>query len=113
MDAGLMRLAVRNLLANALVHSPPETPVLVRVSDSDDPLALVIEVCDEGTGIAPDLRPRLFQRGARGMHAQTGHGLGLYIVRRVMEMHGGQVDQRNNQPSGSVFRLLIPQGYAP
>jgi signal transduction histidine kinase len=113
MDAGLMRLAVRNLLANALVHSPADTPVLLRVSDSDDPLALVIEVCDEGSGITADLQQRLFQRGARGPHSQTGHGLGLYIVRRVMEMHGGQVDQRDNQPRGTIFRMLLPQGLAP
>jgi len=113
MDASLMRLALRNLLANALVHSPADTPVTVRVSDSDDPLALVIEVCDEGSGIAADLRPRLFQRGARGTHSQTGHGLGLYIVRRVMEMHGGHIEQHDNQPRGTVFRMTIPQDLAP
>lgn len=113
MDASLMRLALRNLLSNALAHSPDDTPVTVHVSDSDDPLALVIEVCDEGSGIAADLRPRLFQRGARGTHSQTGHGLGLYIVRRVMEMHGGVVEQHDNQPRGTVFRMSIPQDLAP
>lgn len=113
MDASLMRLALRNLLANALSHSPADTSVTVHVSDSDDPLALVIEVRDEGSGIAADLRPRLFQRGARGKHSQTGHGLGLYIVRRVMEMHGGQIEQRDNLPRGTIFRMTIPQDLAP
>ncbi len=109
MDIGLVRLALRNLLGNALVYAPPETNVVLRISDSDDPLALVIEVIDCGPGIPPDLRPHLFERGTRGDSGLPGHGLGLFIVQRVMALHGGLVDLRPNTPQGSIFRLWLPQ----
>lgn len=109
MDMGLVRLALRNLLGNALAYSPPDTEVVLRVSDSDDPLALVLEVLDQGPGVPASLQPRLFERGARGDNGVPGHGLGLFIVRRVMVLHGGMVDLRPNTPQGSIFRLLLPQ----
>ena len=84
--------------------------MVLRVVDSDEPLALVFEVTDLGPGIAADLQPRLFERGARGSHGLPGHGIGLHVVRRVMELHGGSVDVRPNTPRGSVFRLWLPQG---
>jgi signal transduction histidine kinase len=115
MHPGLMRIALRNLLANALAYSPAEAPVTVRISDSDHPLALRIEVEDQGQGIPHDVMPRLFTRGARGQHdgRKPGHGLGLHIVRRVMELHGGGVSVTRTGPGGSVFVLTIPQDTGP
>lgn len=112
MDAGLMRLALRNLLSNALAYSPPDSPVVLRITDSDEPLALVFEVIDQGQGVDSALAARLFERGVRGDHGRLGHGLGLYVVRRVMELHGGSVDQRPNPEVGSTFRLLLLQDVA-
>lgn len=109
MDSGLMRLALRNVLVNALGYSPPGSAVVLRVTDSDEPLALVFEVLDNGPGVSNELRPRLFERGVRGQPQLPGHGIGLYVVRRVMELHGGSVDLRRNQPVGTVFRLFLPQ----
>lgn len=109
MDAGLMRLALRNLMSNALTYSSPGSPVVLRVSGLDEPLALLLEVLDRGPGIEPALAERLFERGVRGSHGGTGHGLGLYVVRRVMELHGGQVDLRPNPGGGTIFRLQLPQ----
>jgi signal transduction histidine kinase len=111
MHPGLMRIALRNLLSNALAYSPQDSPVKVRISDGEDPLALLIEVEDRGCGISPDVRPRLFTRGARGELARNehGHGLGLYIVRRVMELHQGTVTITHTGESGSCFQLMIPQ----
>ena len=112
MDMSLMRLALRNLLANALRYSPAELPVGVRIGDLDEPLALAIDVIDSGPGIPPALRNRLFQRAnrARGAHrASHGMGLGLYIVRRVMELHGGSVELLRDTPQGVTMRLVVPQ----
>ena len=64
MDMSLMRLALRNLLANALRYSPPGSPVETRLSDLDEPLAFVIDVVDVGPGIPEAELARLFQRGA-------------------------------------------------
>lgn len=111
MDMSLMRLALRNLLSNALKYSPPEGEVVVRLTDSDEPLALVIDVDDQGAGVGNKLLPKLFERGARGQSAggPSGHGLGLYIVRRVMELHSGRVELVRNGPDGVTMRLIIAQ----
>jgi signal transduction histidine kinase len=110
----LMRLALCNLLLNALAYSPSEAPVRLRILDSDEPLALVFEVIDEGEGIPPELLPTLFDRGTRGSNvgARAGAGLGLYIVRKVVELHGGSVAVEANRPRGSVMRVVLPQGVA-
>ena len=112
MDMGLLRLALRNLLANALRYSPPGSTVTLRVADSDQPLALVLDVIDQGGGIEPELLPRLFERGTRGRHpsGRASHGLGLYIVRRVLELQGGRAELVATGDRGTTMRLWIAQG---
>ena len=110
MDMSLMRLALRNLLSNALKFSPASSAVEVRIADSDHPLALVIDVTDSGGGIAPELLPHLFVRGVRGRESKSGHGLGLYIVRQVMSLHEGSVEVLRTGSQGTTFRLVVDQG---
>lgn len=112
LDVGLMRLALRNLLNNAVLYSVPGTTVTLRVTDSDDPLAIVFEVSDAGPGIPTELLPRIFERGTRGRHDVPGQGLGLYIVRVAMRLQGGSVDVRSS-PGGTTFTLAVPQGVDP
>lgn len=113
MDANLMRLALRNLLSNAVGFSPGGSPVVVRVSDSDHPLALVIDVIDQGGGIATHKVPQLFDRtGPGGGDPTRRRGLGLYIVGRVMALHGGSVVLERNGPHGVTMRLVIAQAVA-
>jgi signal transduction histidine kinase len=85
----------------------------VRVSDSDEPLALVIEVASEGRAVAPEVVSRLFERGSKGRAGDRSQpaslGLGLYIVRRVMELHGGRAQLTANSAEAVVFRLVITQ----
>lgn len=112
LQPALMRLALCNLLVNALAYSPSGSPVRLRISDSDDPPALCFEVADAGSGIPSALLPRLFEQGTRGPDARagTGAGLGLYIVRRVVEHHHGRIDVMPNTPRGTIVRMNIPQG---
>jgi signal transduction histidine kinase len=112
MDVGLMRLALRNLLNNALAYSTPGAVVLLRVVDSDVPLALLLEVADTGPAIGPDLLPRLFERGTRGRHDLPGQGLGLYIVQLAMRRQGGSVAVQAAS-TGNTFTLVLPQGLEP
>lgn len=96
--------AVRNLLDNALKHSPPGTPVDIAVRDG------AVEVRDHGAGIADDDLPHVFDRfyradGARGL---PGSGLGLAIVRQVAEAHGGTVRADNAPGGGARLRLALP-----
>jgi PAS domain S-box-containing protein len=109
MDMSLMRLALRNLLSNALKYAPGISPVTLHVMDFDEPAALQFEVADAGPGIPRELLPRLFTRGARGGGAESAHGLGLYIVRRVMDLHGGSAELLRTSPLGTVMRLTLPQ----
>jgi signal transduction histidine kinase len=115
MNSGLVRLALRNLLVNALKYSPPQSPVELNVLDSDEPLALVLEVRDAGSGIPPQWAAKVFERGVRGPHAAnaggsaTGLGLGLYIVARVAALHRGSIQVLDNQPNGAVLRFVLPQ----
>jgi two-component system, OmpR family, sensor kinase len=82
------------------------------VADSDQPLALVLDVIDQGPGIQPELLPRLFERGTRGRHpsGRASHGLGLYIVRRVLELQGGRAELVATSDAGTTMRLWIAQG---
>ncbi|MBL8305159.1 MAG: sensor histidine kinase [Rubrivivax sp.] len=111
MDASLMRLALRNLLSNALKFSAPPAMVTVRIADSDEPLALLIDVVDAGPGIDAERLAHLFQRSDRRPLGASGRrqGLGLYIVRRVMEVQGGSVELLRNGPSGVTMRLVVDQ----
>lgn len=115
MNPSLMRLALRNLIVNALAYSPASEAVTVRITDSEHPLGLCVDVCDRGRGFEPELVSKLFMRGARGANSsqQGGHGLGLHIVRRVMQMHGGSVELARNEPGQAVvMRLVLPQSGA-
>ncbi len=111
----LMRLALCNVLANALAYSPPGSPVRLAISDSEDPLAIVFEVSDQGDGIPPNLLTKVFDKGTRGRNGKkkAGAGLGLYIVRKVVGLHQGSIEIVPNVPRGSIVRLSIPQGVAP
>jgi PAS domain S-box-containing protein len=110
MDMSLLRLALRNLLSNALKYSRGAGTVTLHVMDLDEPPALQFEVADTGHGIARELLPRLFTRGARaGTGTEAAHGLGLYIVRRVMDLHGGTAEMLSTGPQGTVMRLTLPQ----
>mgnify|MGYP003501495859 CR=1 FL=1 len=87
---------------------PPGSPVVVRVSDSDEPLALILDVIDRGAGIADEQLPSLFQRGSKRPGGRR-QGLGLYIVHRVMELHRGSVLVERSSAGGTTMRLVVNQ----
>ena len=105
-DEDLVQRMVGNLVENAIKHVPPGGRVLVRSSAVDRELR--IEVHDNGSGIAPELRERIFERffGADG----GGAGLGLPITRWIAEAHGGRVWLDRSDSSGSVFVATLPGG---
>jgi len=69
---------------------------------------VVIDVIDQGPGITAAMLPRLFERGARGKLAGAGHGLGLHIARRVMDLHGGALEVAPGTQPGCTMRLVLP-----
>lgn len=100
--------AINNLLDNADKYSPPEGRIEVTVAHG------VLEVTDQGPGIAEADLPRLFDRFWRGSSARDrpGSGLGLAIVRQVAEAGGGEASARNLKGRGACFRLSFPPSEA-
>jgi len=100
--------AALNLMENALRHTPEGTPVRVTVGPDGDAVVLVVE--DDGPGIPPELRERVFDRFVRGSGDHgTGSGLGLAIVRAVAEFHGGTISVAEPASgTGTRFVLRLP-----
>jgi two-component system, OmpR family, sensor kinase len=109
-DRDLLSLVFYNLIENALKYSAPQDAVEVRAAE--DGRWLNVEVADSGTGIAGEDLPRIFEELYRGTNARglEGSGLGLALVRRVVERHGGEVSVRSRQAGrkGTVFRVRLP-----
>ena len=100
-----------NLLTNAIKYSEPGTQI--RLSVRGDQSAVRFEVADQGVGIRKEHMPRLFEKFYRAddpaVRRTSGTGLGLYIVRNLLTMLGGQVHVRSRHGSGSVFIVSLPR----
>lgn len=106
-DAGLIEVAVRNLLGNAMRYAPYESPVSVFLRQEDG--ALVLGIADRGPGVSPDDLPRLRERFFRGaVPSGEGSGLGLTIVDRIAELHGAHLELRNREAGGFEATLRWP-----
>lgn len=101
-----------NLLSNARKYSPPRSPVTIRVSSRDQQAA--ISVTDQGVGIPPEHLEHIFDRFYRSpeVDVQTGSsvgvGLGLYIARKIVEQHNGQLSAISTPGKGSTFTIALP-----
>ncbi|HVL58507.1 MAG TPA: ATP-binding protein [Burkholderiaceae bacterium] len=108
-DAALIERALANLLDNAIRVSPRGGRIEVRVERDGDRLRL--EVLDSGPGVAPHEQERVFERfyqGSSHRELRGSSGLGLAIVRRVAELHGGRAGLRAAPGGGAAFYLLLP-----
>jgi two-component system OmpR family sensor kinase len=121
-DEPRLRQVLGNLVTNALTHTPAGTPVAVRLTS--DGTTAVVEVADEGPGIAPEQADRVFQRFYRVDKARTrrayrggeqpaagghsGAGLGLAIVAALVAAHDGTVEVRSEPGHGATFQVRLP-----
>jgi PAS domain S-box-containing protein len=108
-DADRLERILLNLLSNALKYSPADAPVYIRATAGDG--EVVLAVSDQGSGIAPDDLPHLFERFYRAASERTveGVGLGLYIARKLAEAHGGRLWVASTRGQGSTFSLALPE----
>ena len=110
-DEGLLRQVLVNLVDNALKYSPDGGQVEVRLEDGSD--LVRIEVRDEGLGIAPSEQERIFEKFYRLDAEMTrgvgGSGLGLHIVREIVEQMGGTISVRSAPGKGSTFTVSLPR----
>jgi two-component system, OmpR family, sensor kinase len=109
-DEMRLRQVLTNLLANARVHTPPGTPVRVRVAEEGEDV--VLAVSDEGPGIPAGDLERIFERFFRAdpsrARASGGNGLGLSIVAAVAAAHGGRAEAESGEGRGATFRVILP-----
>jgi signal transduction histidine kinase len=110
-DADRIREAIDNLISNAIKYSPLGGKITVVVSQKDN--NTVIRVVDEGAGLSPEDLARLFGRfqrlSAKPTAGESSTGLGLSIVKRIIDMHGGQVTADSVGPGqGSTFTVMLP-----
>ena len=109
LDAALMERALSNLLDNALRFTPVSGEV--RVSVAREGRDVRIEVADTGPGVSAEDQPRVFERffqGSRHREQRGSSGLGLAIVRRIAELHGGQAGLTSVPSAGARFWIALP-----
>ncbi len=107
-DPKLLYQAFSNLVSNAIKYSAVGKPIqLDAVFDKD---RLVVTVRDEGIGIPQEDLPRMFERYYRGsnVHGIVGTGIGLYLVKTVVALHGGDITVESREGEGSKFTLWLP-----
>ena len=102
---------VMNLIENAIKYSEPKTDVRVTLTDNGQQILLL--VADSGMGISEKEKLRVFDKFYRVGNEDTrktkGTGLGLYIVKRFVEIYKGEITITDNKPVGSVFKLSFPK----
>ena len=113
-DPEKMERVVMNLLSNALKHTPEGGSVRVRVTQAEASAA-ALSVRDSGEGLAPDLLAAVFDRFASGDRAPDGQastGIGLALVKEIVERHGGRVEATSEPGFGAEFTVRLPLGDA-
>lgn len=114
-DRARVTLAVQNLLHNAVRFSPSGSHVEVRLEAR--PGEIAISVSDEGPGVGPDEQRKVFEKHWRSPRQQekgsAGLGLGLYLVRQLVSLHGGRVTLDSTPGRGATFTILLPAGGSP
>ncbi len=111
-DGAKVERIFENLLSNAIRHTPPEARIWVRAHGTDG--GVLIEVEDEGPGIPGDLHEAVFEPfrqapGSRSEHS-PGVGVGLSLVSRFAELHGGRAWLEDRPGGGSSFKVFLPEG---
>jgi heavy metal sensor kinase len=109
-DRTLLRQALANILHNAIRYSPPGTTVSMCCQRRDH--TVMVDVADEGPGIAPEHHQKIFERFYRvdkaRSRAEGGAGLGLAIAKLFVEQHGGSIELESAVGKGSRFRIVLP-----
>ena len=111
MDAPKVERILENLLSNAARHTPAGTRIWLRVAPTEGGALLAVE--DEGPGVPDDLKETIFEAFRRGPSAgDAGSGIGLSLVARFAELHGGRAWVEDRPGGGASFRVFLPSADA-
>jgi len=105
-----MQRALENLIANAVKYTPEGGRVEIGVFSHEEGETVEIVIRDNGIGILPDDLPKIFEPFQRGRNAlgEKGIGLGLSLVKEVVDLHGGRMEVQSEPGRGSVFAIVLP-----
>ena len=108
-DADKFCQALSNVLANACKYSPPGAPVSVRLVAAGNEVGVRVE--DQGEGMDEETQRRIFDRffRAEGKSAVAGTGLGMSIVKEILDIHGGRIEIASAPGVGTVVTLWLPR----
>ena len=108
-DARLLLHVWSNLIGNAVKFNPPNAAVRLRLSRSDGGVIFTVE--DEGPGIPPEAQKHIFDKFYQGdsSHREEGNGLGLALVKRILNVCGGEIAQENLPGRGCRFTVRLPE----
>ena len=112
-DVPKVERIVENLLVNAARHTPPHAHIWIRVQPGNGGAIVAVE--DDGPGLPPEDRERVFGAFERGLNAAThapGSGIGLTLVARFAELHGGRAWAEEREGGGASFLVWLPSGSA-
>lgn len=111
MDVGLIRQVIGNLIENAIKYSPKGTAVLISTEESEDGFVL-LQVADQGRGIPAEETDYIFSKFYRSKDVKSspikGSGLGLYLAKYFIELHGGAISVESEVGIGSTFSVRLP-----
>ena len=108
-DVTLMTEVILNLLENAIKYSKPQGYIEVKTSETDTDI--LVSVADNGEGISPEDQLNIWKKFVRGKNQDLktkGSGLGLYLVKYFIELHGGQISLKSEVAKGSTFFITLP-----
>ena len=112
LDSSAIQQALVNLIDNALKHSPPQSTVTVALAFIPHTSSLILSVADHGPGIPPDEHGKIFERfyrrGSELRRETPGVGIGLSIVKHIVEAHGGRVRVESDVGKGSRVLIELP-----
>ena len=110
-DGPKVERVVENLVVNAGRHTPPGTPIHIRVRRLDD--GVRVEVEDDGPGVPDAIKELIFEAFEQGDHNHGGAGIGLSLVRRFAELHGGGAHVDDARGGGALFLVDLPGEVTP
>lgn len=107
-----LRSIVYNLLSNAIKYKHPDRPLKIKITTLKSNNYVVLCVQDNGVGIAEQHQEKIFKKFKRLKNSTSGGtGMGLYILKRMMENHGGKVEVQSTLGKGSIFKVYFKSGY--
>lgn len=108
-DILMIEILINNLIENAIKYSPKDSQIIIHLQKEKK--KIVLNVTDFGVAISDEEKNKVFEKFYRSNHAKvkniSGSGLGLFLCKKIMQKHQGEIKVLNNQPNGSVFKATF------